>query len=84
MPHEAARIADVRGWLIKATADLRAAEHDCTLLRRAAPLREYAWKFRYPRKPEEPTREEVQEALATARTVWDAVMERLPAEVRPG
>jgi HEPN domain-containing protein len=30
------------------------------LLRHAAPLTEYAWKFRYPGHPEEPTPEEVQ------------------------
>lgn len=137
MSSEPARTADVRAWLLKAAADLRAAEHDCagdpplladavfhtqqavekslkafltwhdrpfrkthdlvevgrqcveiddsleTLLRRAAPLTEYAWKFRYPGEPEEPTQEEVQEALTTARAVWDAVLARLPADVRP-
>jgi len=39
------------------------------LLRRAAPLTEYAWKFRYPGDPDEATAEEATEALATAREV---------------
>jgi len=50
-------------------------------LRLAAPLTEYAWKFRYPGEPEEPSSEEADEALATAREVHDAVLARLPAEV---
>lgn len=53
------------------------------LLRRAAPLTEYAWKFRYPVEPEEPTREEAEAALATAREVYEAILSRLPEEVRP-
>src|SRR5271165_1106792 len=32
----------------------------------AAPLTEYAWKFRYPGEPDEPEREEGEEALAAA------------------
>lgn len=53
---------------------------------RAVPLTEYAWKFRYPGapdEPEEPSMSEAQEALAVAREVYDAVLSRLPAEVRP-
>lgn len=53
------------------------------LLRRAAPLTEYAWKFRYPGEPEEPTREEAEAALATARELYEAIFSRLPEEVRP-
>lgn len=53
------------------------------LLRRAARLTEYAWKFRYPGEPEEPTREEAEEALALAREVYEAILTRLPPEVRP-
>jgi HEPN domain-containing protein len=49
------------------------------LLRRAAPLTEYAWKFRYPGDPEEATAEEASEALATAREVFDAVVRCLPS-----
>jgi uncharacterized protein len=46
---------------------------DATLretIERAIPLTEYAWKFRYPGEPEEPTREEDEEALAAARDVY--------------
>jgi HEPN domain-containing protein len=53
------------------------------LLRRAAPLTEYAWKFRYPGDPEKPAPEEATQALGTALQVYDALLERLPAEVRP-
>ena len=53
------------------------------LARRAARLTEYAWKFRYPGEPAEPPVEEAQEALACAREVYEAVLSRLPAEVRP-
>jgi HEPN domain-containing protein len=53
---------------------------------RAVPLTEYAWKFRYPGgpdEPEEPSVAEAQEALAHAREVYEVVLSRLPAEVRP-
>lgn len=53
------------------------------LLGRAAELTEYAWKFRYPGDPEEPTVQEAVEALALGREVYDAILARLPAEVRP-
>lgn len=53
------------------------------LMRRAARLTEYAWKFRYPGKPEEPAVAEAQEALALAREVYEAILSRLPEEVRP-
>ena len=50
---------------------------------KALPLTKYAWMFRYPGEPEEPTREEAEEALALAREVHEAVLLRLPGEVRP-
>lgn len=50
---------------------------------RAVPLTEYAWKFRYPGDPDEPTRDEAVQALALAREVVDAILTRLPPEVRP-
>lgn len=40
-----------------------------TLVDRAAPLTEYAWKFRYPGEAEVPPSEEAEEALAIARQV---------------
>ncbi len=48
----------------------------------AVPLTEYAWAFRYPGEPEEPTREETDVALSLAKAVCEAVLERLPEEVR--
>jgi HEPN domain-containing protein len=50
---------------------------------RAIPLTEYAWKFRYPGEPEEPTREEADDALAAARDVYAAVAALLPDEAKP-
>ncbi len=50
---------------------------------RATPLTDYAWKFRYPGQADEPSREETEEALTTARQVCEAVLARLPKEVRP-
>lgn len=52
-------------------------------LLQAAPLTEYAWKFRYPGDPEQPTSDEAQSALAIARAVSQEILERLPADVRP-
>ena len=50
---------------------------------RAAPLTEFAWKFRYPGVAEEPSIEEARAALTTATDVYDAVLARLPDEARP-
>ena len=54
-----------------------------SLIDRAVPLTEYAWKFRYPGEPEEPSREEADEALAIAREIYAAVVSRLPSETHP-
>lgn len=43
----------------------------------AAPLTEYAWKFRYPGEVEEPERAEAESALRAARRVYEAVALRL-------
>ena len=53
------------------------------LARRAGRLTEYAWKYRYPGEPEEPSVSEAQDALAIAREVYAAILSRLPEEVRP-
>lgn len=53
------------------------------LLRRAAPLTEYAWRYRYPGEPEELTRQETEAALAIGHEVFQAILAQLPAEVRP-
>jgi len=137
MPHDPARVAETRGWLVRASSDVRAAEHELRatppllddivfhcqqvaekslkgfltwhdrpfrkthsieelgeqclqvdptlkgLIDRAVPLTEYAWKFRYPGEPEEPSQQEAEEALATARQVHAAIVARLPVEARP-
>jgi len=136
MPRDAVRVAEARGWLVKAAKDLRAADHDRTaspplledvafhaqqaaekalkgflawhdrpfrkthdlvelgqacveidatladLLESTAPLTEYAWKFRYPGEPEEPTEDESHAAVAQARAVYEAIVARLPDEAR--
>ena len=54
-----------------------------SLLRRTAPLTEYAWRFRYPGDLVEPSVDEASEALAIAREVFDSLLSRLPADVKP-
>jgi hypothetical protein len=54
-----------------------------SLLREAAVLTEYAWKYRYPGLPEEPALAEASEALRIAEAVTEAVLSRLPREARP-
>jgi len=53
------------------------------LVDQAVPLTEYAWRFRYPGEPEEPSGEEAQEALQLAQKLLEAILARLPEEVRP-
>ena len=43
----------------------------------------FAWAFRYPGDPEEPTRAEVDSAIALAREVYEAMLAKLPQDVRP-
>jgi HEPN domain-containing protein len=50
---------------------------------RAAPLTEYAWKFRYPGEVETPTDAEATQALSDAQVVYDAIVSRLPAAAHP-
>ncbi len=49
----------------------------------AAPLTEYAWKFRYPGETNEPDRAEAEAALSAARNVCEAIITRLPAGTAP-
>jgi HEPN domain-containing protein len=49
---------------------------------RAAPLTEYAWRFRYPGDSNAPPPEETHKALALAREVYEAVLSRLPPDLR--
>lgn len=53
------------------------------LIRGAAGLTEYAWRFRYPGELEEPSVGEAQEALLLARRVSEGILSRLPEEARP-
>jgi len=50
---------------------------------RAERLTVFAWSFRYPGEPSGLTVPEVEEALATAHELYDAILARLPAEVHP-
>ena len=49
----------------------------------AVPLSEYAWRFRYPRDPSDPSRDEAVSALAIARELHRELLARLPPEVCP-
>jgi HEPN domain-containing protein len=49
----------------------------------AKDLTPYAWRFRYPGAPLDPTADETHEALTVARGVYAAVTSRLPESVRP-
>ena len=46
-------------------------------------MSEYAWLFRYPGAPYEPTAEDALQGLSLAREAYDAVLARLPEEARP-
>lgn len=49
----------------------------------ASTLTDYVWKFRYPGSPDAPSEIEARQALELARTVYEAILQRLPPEVRP-
>ena len=53
------------------------------LCRRAERLSVFAWAFRYPGDPEEPARDEAESALGLAREIFEVMLSRLPAELRP-
>ena len=48
-----------------------------------APLREDAWRYRYPGEPADPGESEVRHALEQARIVVGLIQERLPASTHP-
>ena len=70
-------LAEIGGACVEIDPTLRAT------VERASRLTEYAWKFRYPGEPEDPTLEEVDLALTLAREVYTAILARLPADVHP-
>ena len=51
-----------------------------SLLIRAAELTQYAWKFRYPGEPGEPSLEEANVSIDLAREVYEAIVARVPPE----
>lgn len=53
------------------------------VLRKAAVLTEYAWKFRYPGDVEEIDIKEADEAMALAGEVFEEVKKRIPKEALP-
>lgn len=53
------------------------------LLEDADLLTEYAWAFRYPGSPPEPSEAEVQQARRLTNDIVAAILQRLPPEVRP-
>ena len=55
------------------------------LLDRARPFSEYAWKYRYPAQFDEPApvEQDAADGLAFAQQVFEEVLGRLPAAVRP-
>lgn len=73
------------------THDLRELGNACAsvdetlagLAERAEDLTAFAWLFRYPGAPQDPSPEEAAQALAVAGEVFDAVQSRLPDEARP-
>ncbi len=54
-----------------------------TLEGAAEVLTPYAWESRYPNGPEQPSLEAVHTALRLARQISEAVLLRLPSELRP-
>ena len=54
-----------------------------SVCQRADRLSVFAWAFRYPGDPEEPTRTEVEAALALAFEVHETMLAKLPPVLRP-
>ena len=54
-----------------------------SLVDRAEDLTQFVWVFRYPGGPAVPSREEAEGVLRLASEVYEAILARLPAEVRP-
>lgn len=73
-------------WPFRRTHSLEELGRECAVIDgslegvaiEAAPLTEYAWKYRYPSNEGEATRAEAEQALAIARRVRAAVLASLP------
>jgi HEPN domain-containing protein len=76
-----AKTHDIRRLAVEASALEPAFDQ---IIAPAAALTPYAWEFRYPDDLSEtyPTREEFNEALEHARTIYDFVVNLLPTEAR--
>ena len=48
----------------------------------AVPLTEFAWAYRYPGEPDEPEPGAVDQAIDTTLALVEAILDRLPAELR--
>jgi HEPN domain-containing protein len=70
-------LEDIGARCVELDASLR------SIAEQAAELSQYAWRFRYPGEPYEPTPEEVQQALRFAQATYRSILDRLPTEVRP-
>ena len=92
------RTLEVRGWLLRASEDLRAGRHDLTelggavariepplaeLMRTASLMTEFAWRFRYPGDQATVSHADALHAIETAERVLRAVIDSLPANCRP-
>jgi len=84
MPHDPVRVADTRAWFVKANNDLRATEVD---LAATPPLVEDAL-FHCQQAVEKAitgllTWHDIPFSMALAREVFQAILDRLPDDVRP-
>jgi HEPN domain-containing protein len=74
---------------VRKTHDIKDIGEDCTaiepalepVVRRVAPLSEYAWRYRYPGDDREPTMTESEDVLRKAEELLALVLERLPREL---
>jgi HEPN domain-containing protein len=53
------------------------------VLRRAYALTVFAWVFRYPEEPEEPVSGDAATSILLSRDVYEMVLSKLPADVKP-
>lgn len=80
MPRDRERVAECRAWLRRAWVDVGSA---AILLRAPERRSESAVFHRQQGEHQEPSPAEAEEALQIARQAYEAVLARLPEEVRP-
>jgi hypothetical protein len=70
---------------LRELGEVRVAPHGSleAIAERAEELTPFAWVFRYPGEPQEPSPEEAGEALAIARQAYESVLAHLQAVGRP-